>query len=209
MHTKLPMAAAGLALALVLAVFGAGASSAGDAIPVGAKAIPATLDDEVAALQADDGPTPTIELDDSTAADASDEAASDNDASEGDASEDDASEQAAAVPTTAAPAPTTTAPAPTTTAPPATGGSMQDIVARHFGAAAQQAFNIIQCESNWNPNAVSPTNDHGLFQINAVHASNFTAVTGASWSQVYDPELNTIYAKYLYDQSGWGPWSCA
>lgn len=60
-----------------------------------------------------------------------------------------------------------------------------------------------------NPRAVSPTNDHGLFQINIVHRGQFEAVTGAPWSSVYDAELNTIYARHLYAQQGWGPWTCA
>lgn len=190
MSTKLPAAAAGLALALILAVFGTGATGA-ESSPLGTLATADVQATDVEALGADEGPAPTIQLD-------ADEAPTTT---------------ATTAPTTEAPAPTTTV-APTTTttttaAPPATGGSMEDIVRRHFGAAAPAAFRIISCESGWNPNAVSRTNDHGLFQINAVHAGTFTQVTGAPWSQIYDPELNTIYAKYLYDQSGWGPWSCA
>ncbi len=88
-------------------------------------------------------------------------------------------------------------------------GSLESIIQRHFGEASSSAIRIAQCESGMNPNAVSPTNDHGLFQINIVHRSQFEAVTGASWSSVYDPELNTIYARHLYAQQGWGPWTCA
>lgn len=88
------------------------------------------------------------------------------------------------------------------------GGSVGAIIERHFGAAAGRATAIARCESNLNPSAVSPTNDHGLFQINAVHRGQFEAVTGAPWSAVYDAELNTVYAKHLYDQQGWGPWVC-
>ena len=93
--------------------------------------------------------------------------------------------------------------------PPAAPGSLDEIIQRHFGAAAPTARRIAECESGMNPNAVSPTNDHGLFQINAVHRGQFEAVTGASWASVYDPELNTMYARYLYGQQGWGPWTCA
>lgn len=88
-------------------------------------------------------------------------------------------------------------------------GSLEGIIQRHFGDAAPAAIRIAQCESGMNPNAVSPTNDHGLFQINIVHRGQFEAVTGAPWSSVYDPELNTIYARHLYAQQGWGPWTCA
>lgn len=88
-------------------------------------------------------------------------------------------------------------------------GSLEAIIQRHFGSAAPAAIRIAQCESSMNPNARSATNDHGLFQINIVHQGQFEAVTGAPWSSVYDPELNTIYARYLYGQQGWGPWTCA
>ena len=88
-------------------------------------------------------------------------------------------------------------------------GSLESIIQRHFGEASSAAIRIAQCESGMNPRAVSPTNDHGLFQINIVHRGQFEAVTGAPWSSVYDPELNTIYARYLYGQQGWGPWTCA
>ena len=88
-------------------------------------------------------------------------------------------------------------------------GSLEAVIQRHFGSATSAAIRIAQCESGMNPRAVSPTNDHGLFQINIVHRGQFEAVTGAPWSSVYDPELNTIYARYLYGQQGWGPWTCA
>ena len=88
-------------------------------------------------------------------------------------------------------------------------GSLESIIHRHFGSAAPTAIRIAECESGMNPRAVSPTDDHGLFQINIVHRSSFEAVTGAPWSSVYDPELNTIYARHLYAQQGWGPWTCA
>lgn len=95
-------------------------------------------------------------------------------------------------------------------AAPASAGSLDAIIQRHFGDAWTTARRIAECESGMNPNAVSSTNDHGLFQINAVHAGDFQAVTGVSFSSgVYDPELNTIYARHLHAQQGWGPWTCA
>jgi hypothetical protein len=50
--------------------------------------------------------------------------------------------------------------------------------------------------------------NHGLFQINNVHRGNFEEVTQQPWSEVYDPYLNTVFAKWLFDQSGWSPWAC-
>lgn len=77
-----------------------------------------------------------------------------------------------------------------------------------FGDVAGQATKIATCESRMDPNAVSPTNDHGLFQINAVHRADFERVTGQPWSSVYDPYWNTKFARHLFDQQGWGPWTC-
>ncbi len=87
-------------------------------------------------------------------------------------------------------------------------GSVDEIIARHFGPLAGQARAIVHCESKGDPGAVSATNDHGLFQINHVHRAKFTEVTGQPWSAVYDPEHNTRYAKFLHDEAGWRPWTC-
>jgi hypothetical protein len=77
-----------------------------------------------------------------------------------------------------------------------------------FGPVAPQAVKVAECESGLRPNAVSPTNDHGLFQINIVHQADFTRVTGQPWSAVYDQLYNSLYAKTLYDRQGWAPWTC-
>ena len=77
-----------------------------------------------------------------------------------------------------------------------------------FGPSQDAASKVAYCESKMDPGAVSPTNDHGLFQINAVHRGQFEAVTGQPWSEVYNPFWNSVYAKWLYDQEGWSPWTC-
>ena len=85
----------------------------------------------------------------------------------------------------------------------------QQYIGELFGGQAGNATKIAQCESNMNPTAVSPTNDHGLFQINIVHRGQFEAVTGKPWvTHRYNSYWNTFYAKWLYDQQGWGPWAC-
>lgn len=95
-------------------------------------------------------------------------------------------------------------------APAYASGSVEDIIARHFGRATQKAIAVARCESTLNPSAVSPGGgNHGLFQINNVHAGNWPSVTGTPWSSRYDAEANTVFAKWLYDQQGWGPWACA
>jgi hypothetical protein len=78
-----------------------------------------------------------------------------------------------------------------------------------FGPVAGEARAIANCESKMDPNAVSPTDDHGLFQINGVHQGSFTKVTGQPWSAIYDPHHNAQFAKWLYDRQGWRPWTCA
>jgi hypothetical protein len=77
-----------------------------------------------------------------------------------------------------------------------------------FQAEAPAATRVATCESGMNPTAISPTNDHGLFQINAVHRADFTRVTGQPWSAVYDARYNTQYAQHLYSTQGWRPWTC-
>jgi hypothetical protein len=86
--------------------------------------------------------------------------------------------------------------------------SPQQWINNVFGAEAPAATRVAQCESHMNPGAVSATNDHGLFQINGVHRPAFSRVTGQPWSEIYNPEWNTRFAKHLYDTQGWRPWTC-
>lgn len=81
-------------------------------------------------------------------------------------------------------------------------------IATVFGDRAPEASRVAWCESRHDPGAVSPTNDHGLFQINAVHRQKFVEITGQPWHMVYDGFWNTVYAKHLYDTQGWRPWTC-
>lgn len=70
-----------------------------------------------------------------------------------------------------------------------------------FPEDPETALKIARCESNLNPKAVSPTNDHGLMQINlTVHT-----VEG----DVYDIDTNLKFARKLYDERKWLPWTCS
>lgn len=52
-----------------------------------------------------------------------------------------------------------------------------------------------------NPNAVSPTDDHGVFQIHVpIHNPDI---------DLYDPEQNIAFARKLYDESGLSPWNAS
>lgn len=83
---------------------------------------------------------------------------------------------------------------------------------QHFGDSdtlLAQARRVADCESNFEPGAVSPTNDHGVFQINRpTWERRFSEVTGQPWSMVYDAETNVRFARWLWEQSGWQPWAC-
>lgn len=80
---------------------------------------------------------------------------------------------------------------------------------RHFPSSQHaNAKCIVKHESGGDPNARSITNDHGLFQINAVHAADFRRVTGKSfYNGVYDPSANGQYARWLWNKQGWRPWT--
>lgn len=130
-------------------------------------------------------------------------------------------QQAATTTTTTAPPPTTAPPttAPPTTAPPAPApapppapapsGSALDAIATWFPEVYDQAVYVARCESSLNPGAMSPGGgNHGLFQINNVHAGSFAAVTGQSWDARYNAYYNAQFARHLYNSSGWRPWAC-
>jgi hypothetical protein len=85
----------------------------------------------------------------------------------------------------------------------------QAYIEQVFGPASGEATRVAQCESGLNPEARSAGGgNHGLFQINNVHRGTFEQVTGQPWSEVYHPYFNTAFAKWLYDQQGWRPWTC-
>jgi hypothetical protein len=87
--------------------------------------------------------------------------------------------------------------------------SVADAIAVAFGPNGLAATKIATCESSLNPRAVSPGGgNHGLFQINNVHAARFPQVTGRPWSDRYDAHANARYAAFLFRESGWRPWAC-
>jgi len=70
---------------------------------------------------------------------------------------------------------------------------------------AQEATCIALEESGWRPGIVSPTGDHGLFQINAL---TWEYHFGERWAYVYDPATNVRMAFEIYQRAGytWAPW---
>lgn len=71
--------------------------------------------------------------------------------------------------------------------------SYRPLVQKYFGSATSAAMITMTKESGCDPNAVSPTNDHGLFQLNG--------------QPVYDPEANIriAYAKFVSPRRGTKP----
>jgi hypothetical protein len=89
------------------------------------------------------------------------------------------------------------------------GCNATEAIAYWFGPHTGEAVEVARCESGLDPHAVSPDGaNHGLMQINVVHRRQFEAVTGRPWSDVYDQFQNARYARWLYDQQGWAPWTC-
>ena len=76
-------------------------------------------------------------------------------------------------------------------------------IRRLFGKDAGWAMCIVNRESGWNPRAVSATNDHGLFQLNAPTWQRFF---GPRWQRVYDPVANVRMAYVIYQRGGRSPW---
>ena len=77
-----------------------------------------------------------------------------------------------------------------------------------FPEAPDTAVRIVNCESRFNPNAVSPTDDHGLFQINRVHFRQGGVAHGVG-AAIYDPVVNSQVARAVYDEAGgFTPWTC-
>jgi len=74
-----------------------------------------------------------------------------------------------------------------------------------FPEDPETALKIAKCESNFIPTAKSPTNDHGLMQINLTVHSGRVKEMGID---VYDVDDNLRFARLLYDESKWKPWVC-
>ncbi len=66
------------------------------------------------------------------------------------------------------------------------------------------AMAVMRAESGCNPTATSPTCDHGLMQINCVHA----AAVGGDLTLLNDPATNVRVAFAVYSGAGgWSPWT--
>ena len=73
-------------------------------------------------------------------------------------------------------------------------------------AWAASAPGVIQCESQFNPDAISSAGERGALQIHPIH-ERAMAAQGLDW---LNSEVDrTLYAIQMWERSGWQPWSCA
>lgn len=83
--------------------------------------------------------------------------------------------------------------------------SYRGIVAKYFPAdQVSNALITMQKESSCRTDAVSPTDDHGLMQVNCrYHCSK----VGGNVNALYDPETNIRLASAIYsDRGNWSAW---
>lgn len=88
-------------------------------------------------------------------------------------------------------------------------GEIESYVRQVFGKNAPRALQIIQCESNFRPTVISPTNDVGVFQINiAAHGIQIAPTRTEQIKWLSDIKNNVNFAYQLFLKSGWSPWVC-
>lgn len=87
----------------------------------------------------------------------------------------------------------------------ATGGCEQyRPLVSQYGWNVDQAMVVMSRESGCRTTAVSPTNDHGLFQVNATY---HLAKVGGNLNALYDPATNIRIAYGIYAARGnWSAW---
>ena len=84
--------------------------------------------------------------------------------------------------------------------------ALGEIVAQ-YDWPINEAFRVVDCESSWNPDAVSWAGSYGLMQI---HAETWAPVFPDFWQRWSDPEWNVATAWEIYRRAGYSfsPWDC-
>ena len=74
------------------------------------------------------------------------------------------------------------------------------LISRYFGKDDKVVRRIIQCESSWITDAISPTRDYGLLQIHIATAQAYNC------ENLLDPVENLKCGKKIYESEGLGAW---
>lgn len=85
--------------------------------------------------------------------------------------------------------------------PTASCASYRDLVSQ-YNWDVNVALAVMQAESSCNTNDISSTCDHGLMQINCVHAD----LVAGNLNLLHDPATNIRVAYAIYSGDGWSPW---
>lgn len=81
--------------------------------------------------------------------------------------------------------------------------NVDEIIEFVFGKNANQAKKIAKCESGYNHKAKNKQSSaRGLFQVLA-----YTHEIDDKW--LYNPMINTLVARELFNASGWTPWEAS
>lgn len=83
--------------------------------------------------------------------------------------------------------------------------SVEDIICSVFTENCEEAVKVAKCESGLNPRAQNRVSSaRGLFQV-----LSYTHGVREDW--LFDPMINTLVAKQLYDNRGgtWGAWEAS
>lgn len=85
-------------------------------------------------------------------------------------------------------------------------GSVEEMIIATFGSEGNRAIQVAKCESGLNPAARSGQY-MGLFQLGNYHRAR-AARLGFTWDQMLQAGPNIAVAYDLWQEQGWGPWSC-
>ena len=77
-------------------------------------------------------------------------------------------------------------------------------ICKVFGSQCSNALIIAEKESGFRANAISKTNDYGVFQLNCRWQSRRV---GGNCNLFLDVDTNIKIAKQIYDEQGWSPWT--
>ena len=83
----------------------------------------------------------------------------------------------------------------------------EDYIRYVFGDHADEALKVAYCESKFRAKAVGGLGERGVFQLHPIHRARI-AKLGLEWDDMFNAHRNTDVAKILFDEQGWGIWSC-